>query len=70
MFSICALSGILHGHFYNADGKPTKAWYKAEAQIKEGLKEQTAEQEDRKMYPPCNSEWKQGSGRVWCSNLR
>ncbi|XP_072047928.1 neuferricin-like [Amphiura filiformis] len=61
--------GILEGHFYDANGKPKEALHKAEAQIKEGLKEQAAAEEDKKRFPPCNSEWKQGSGRVWCSNL-
>ena len=43
---------------------------KVEDVIKEGLKEEDAEQEDKKKFPPCNSEWKQGGGRVWCSTLR
>ena len=62
--------GILHGHFYDAKGQPTEALRKAEAGIEEGLKEQAKSEADKQLYPPCNSEWKQGGGRVWCSTLR
>lgn len=59
------------GRFYDEDGSPTEALAQAQALIEEGQRMQTRENERKKRFPPCNSEWSStGGSRVWCSKQR
>ncbi len=63
--------GLLEGHFYDRDGRPTQAMEEVEKSIVAGKKEKAQEQNDRELFPPCNSEWTQAAGgRVWCTRKR
>ncbi|XP_030041439.1 neuferricin [Microcaecilia unicolor] len=60
--------GKLVGHFYDEFGEPTAAAKEAKAVMDEGLKLKGQQQEQRKQFPSCNSEWTSTSGtKVWCS---
>ncbi|XP_053223907.1 neuferricin [Podarcis raffonei] len=62
------LIGKVAGRFYDEDGSPTEALAQAQALIEEGQRMQTRENERKKRFPPCNSEWSStGGSRVWCS---
>uniref|UniRef100_A0A8C4W0K5 Cytochrome b5 domain containing 2 n=1 Tax=Gopherus evgoodei TaxID=1825980 RepID=A0A8C4W0K5_9SAUR len=59
--------GKLVGRFYDENGAPTKALEQAKAVIEEALKFKEQNNE-KKQFPPCNSEWSSTSGsRFWCS---
>ncbi|XP_044849898.1 neuferricin isoform X2 [Mauremys mutica] len=60
-------AGKLVGRFYDENGAPTKALEQAKAVIEEALKFKEQNNE-KKQFPPCNSEWSSTSGsRFWCS---
>ncbi|KAJ7308915.1 hypothetical protein JRQ81_008192 [Phrynocephalus forsythii] len=60
--------GKVAGRFYHGDGTPTEVLQKAQAVMEEGQKAQAEEEEKKKQFPPCNSEWSSAGGsRVWCS---
>ncbi|XP_069470821.1 neuferricin [Ambystoma mexicanum] len=60
--------GNLIGRFYDESGRPTEALRAAEAVAEEGLKLKAQSDEEKKQFPPCNSEWTSTTGsRVWCS---
>ncbi|XP_066492317.1 neuferricin [Tiliqua scincoides] len=62
------LVGKVAGRFYDENGVPTEALREAQALIEEGQRLQAQEDEKKKLFPPCNSEWKAAEGgRVWCS---
>uniref|UniRef100_A0A452HAK4 Cytochrome b5 heme-binding domain-containing protein n=1 Tax=Gopherus agassizii TaxID=38772 RepID=A0A452HAK4_9SAUR len=59
--------GKLVGRFYDENGAPTKALEQAKAVIEEALKFKQQNNE-KKQFPPCNSEWSSTSGsRFWCT---
>ncbi|CAM4669590.1 neuferricin isoform X2 [Caretta caretta] len=59
--------GKLVGRFYDENGAPTKALEQAKAVIEEVLKF-NGQNDEKKQFPPCNSEWSSTSGsRFWCS---
>ncbi|XP_067932548.1 neuferricin-like [Watersipora subatra] len=60
--------GKLIGRFYDANGKETEQMLKYKAMLKEGAAKKQAEEEIKKLYPPCNSEFKNQASRVWCSD--
>ena len=67
--SLCI--GKLIGHFYGPDGSPTVALLKAQKLYEVGLAAQKEEQEQQKIFPPCNSQWSEKDGTtVWCSDKR
>ncbi|CAG0901387.1 unnamed protein product [Darwinula stevensoni] len=61
--------GKVVGRFYDEKGKKTKYAKQVERWIGEAFSAKEAEDEEKKVMPPCNSEWKQGQRpRVWCSD--
>ncbi|KAJ6655769.1 hypothetical protein lerEdw1_004822 [Lerista edwardsae] len=62
------LVGKVAGRFYDENGAPTKALREAQVLIEEGQRLRAQEDEKKKLFPPCNSEWSSVEGsRVWCS---
>jgi len=60
--------GRLIGTYYDEKGKPTEYWKHVYKRIQEALKEKEQEQEEMKLWPPCNTRWSQADGGyVWCS---
>ena len=63
--------GNLIGHFYDENGSPTEHLRKYKEDIKIAKGKQLEEEEEKKIFPPCNSHWAQGQGgSVWCSDER
>eukprot|EP00752_Nemacystus_decipiens_P002723 g2542.t1 len=61
--------GVLAGRFYDARGRATRALKDFERCAREGQKEKEREEEDKKLYPLCNSRWAAAEGgRVWCED--
>ncbi|XP_077996339.1 neuferricin-like [Glandiceps talaboti] len=61
--------GKLQGRFYDENGNPTEELAKVQTLMAKGLEEKKSNEDEKKKFPPCNSEWTQKSGgRVWCSN--
>ena len=61
--------GKLVGNFYNSEGKPTAALVQYEQSLQKALAEKKAEEDQRLIFPPCNSQWSQGGHTlVWCTN--
>lgn len=59
--------GKLVGRFYDENGAPTKALEQAKSVVEEALKFKE-QNDEKKQFPPCNSEWSSTSGsRFWCS---
>lgn len=62
--------GKLIGHYYDEQGQPTEALKDYRKRLGEAKKAKLSEEDDRKKFPPCNFEMKQGWGRrIWCSTL-
>ncbi|XP_042298820.1 neuferricin [Sceloporus undulatus] len=60
--------GKVVGRFYDENGAPTEYLRQAEALMAEGQRLQAQEEDKKKQFPPCNSEWSSAGGsRVWCS---
>ncbi|XP_015604489.1 neuferricin isoform X2 [Cephus cinctus] len=60
--------GKLIGRYYDEDGNPTSEFYKYHEKLKIGEQEKSKEEEKKRMFPPCNIEWKIDVGtRVWCT---
>ncbi|XP_061461448.1 neuferricin isoform X2 [Rhineura floridana] len=60
--------GKVAGRFYHENGAPTEVLAQAQALIAEGQRLKAQENEKKKQFPPCNSEWSStGGSRVWCS---
>ncbi|XP_071944520.1 neuferricin-like [Antedon mediterranea] len=60
--------GLLEGLYYDGTGKATEALLDAEKRINGGLKLKKSEADEKKEFPPCNSQWtKKAGGRVWCT---
>uniref|UniRef100_A0A8C8RL26 Neuferricin n=1 Tax=Pelusios castaneus TaxID=367368 RepID=A0A8C8RL26_9SAUR len=61
------LVGKLVGRFYDETGTPTEALKQTQAAIEEELKLK-GQNDEKKQFPPCNSEWSSTRGsRFWCS---
>lgn len=59
------------GRFYDAEGAATEALREAQALVEEGKRLRALEDEQKKLFPSCNSEWSAAEGgRVWCSKQR
>ncbi|XP_068939357.1 neuferricin isoform X1 [Petaurus breviceps papuanus] len=60
--------GKLIGRFYKENGDATPALLLAEATMAQGVTARETENQQRRHFPACNSEWSSGSsGRFWCS---
>ena len=69
-FCFCIL-GLLVGNFYDKNGQPTDALKHVQKQIELAKENQRKQDDDRKKFPPCNSEFSAAKGsRVWCTNRR
>lgn len=61
--------GLLEGEFFDKDGNPKQQVVWIQQQLAKAAEEKRNEQEDKKMFPPCNASWQQGKGsEVWCTN--
>ncbi|KAL5017353.1 hypothetical protein ScPMuIL_006942 [Solemya velum] len=61
--------GKLNGHYYDKDGNALPPVTEFEQKLGEAKKDKSSQEEDMRMFPPCNSEFKRGIGRrLWCSN--
>ncbi|XP_036308261.1 neuferricin isoform X3 [Pipistrellus kuhlii] len=61
-------AGRVIGRFYGKDGLPTSELAQVEAMIPKGLEANKQELEEKKKFPPCNTEWSSARGsRFWCS---
>ncbi|XP_055883380.1 neuferricin-like [Biomphalaria glabrata] len=62
------LIGKVEGAFFDKDGKELPMMQLYKKKLKQALLEKDLIENDKKLFPPCNSEWSQNSGgRVWCS---
>lgn len=60
--------GKLIGRFYDAQGEPTKYYYKYVALLEQEQNAKTASEQLRVKYPDCNIEWSKEKGsHVWCT---
>lgn len=60
--------GKLIGRYYDQGGEPTAYKTQALNWITEAYQEKEADNKEKKIFPPCNSEWSAESGsRVWCT---
>lgn len=60
--------GKLNGRYYNKDGSPTKESYNVQKILINAKEKQFEEVHKKRMFPPCNIEWKPDSGTVvWCT---
>lgn len=61
--------GKVVGHFYDENGAPSAILQAAQASVDTALAAKHAEDEQEKIFPPCNSQWSDSSGTtVWCTN--
>lgn len=59
------------GRFYDENGRKTKVMKQFHEWVRQAEKQSEKEADLNKVFPPCNSEWKQGEGsRVWCTKQR
>ncbi|KAL6260620.1 hypothetical protein P5V15_008140 [Pogonomyrmex californicus] len=60
--------GKLYGKYYNRDGSPTAEFYKVQEKVLLAKKEKALEEEQDRIFPPCNVEWNLDTGTVfWCT---
>lgn len=60
--------GKLSGRYYDEHGSPTDEFHNVQRILMRAKEEQFVEEHKKKMFPPCNVEWKQDSGSVvWCT---
>ncbi|KAG7174676.1 Neuferricin-like [Homarus americanus] len=60
--------GKLIGRYYDEKGEPTSYYFDLQRWISESYSHRDSEDKEKKMFPPCNSEWSADSGsRVWCT---
>ncbi|KAK7081595.1 Neuferricin [Halocaridina rubra] len=60
--------GKLIGRYYDENGMPTHYQGEAQKWIAEAFQQKDDENLEKKMFPPCNSEWTSSSGsRLWCT---
>lgn len=59
--------GLLVGHYYDSQGKPTKYLKGVEAKAARGAQLLEKQKKEEAKLPSCNSRWSQGEGgEVWC----
>lgn len=69
MLTFCL--GKLNGRYYNEDGTPTRESHTVQKMLGDAKGRQFEEEHRKKMFPPCNIEWKPDSGTVvWCTKRR
>ena len=61
--------GKLSGIYHNSDGSATAALTKYEDTLDQALQQQKIDDATKQVFPPCNSNWKQGKITFWCSEL-
>ncbi|KAL3858434.1 hypothetical protein ACJMK2_013105 [Sinanodonta woodiana] len=62
--------GVVVGTFYDETGQPTEALKNFQRELEEAKIKQKLQDDDRKLFPGCNSEYRPGvERRLWCSNL-
>lgn len=60
--------GKLIGRYYDQMGEPTSYYYEVQKWIAQAYQQREDENHEKKMFPPCNSEWTPESGsRIWCT---
>ncbi|MCL4137507.1 UNVERIFIED_CONTAM: hypothetical protein GTU68_048514 [Idotea baltica] len=60
--------GLLIGRYYNEDGSPTPYNIETQKWIAESYARKDDENQEKKLFPPCNSEWTPESGsRLYCT---
>ncbi|XP_026668089.1 neuferricin, partial [Ceratina calcarata] len=60
--------GKLNGRYYNEHGLPTEEFHNVQRILRQAKEEQFQDEHKKKMFPPCNIEWKPDSGTVvWCT---
>ena len=63
--------GKLIGRYYDEQGEPTEYQKLTQKWISEAYIQKEEENIEKKIFPPCNSEWSHDTGgRVWCTNRR
>jgi len=60
--------GKLIGRYFNSDGSPTENNRKLQEWFLEAKEDSKSKENEKKIFPPCNSEWSPEKGqRVWCT---
>lgn len=60
--------GKVEGAFFDKKGQELPMMELYRKKLRTALLEKNVIENDKKLFPPCNSEWSQGNGgRVWCS---
>ncbi|XP_046484141.1 neuferricin isoform X1 [Neodiprion pinetum] len=60
--------GKLIGRYYDSDGNPTSQYHMIQEMLALAEKENSSEEQKKRIFPPCNIEWKPDVGtRLWCS---
>lgn len=60
--------GKLNGRYYNEDGSPTKESYNIQQKLIQAKQERAADEQKKRMFPPCNVEWNPTTGTIlWCT---
>ncbi|CAL4129017.1 unnamed protein product, partial [Meganyctiphanes norvegica] len=60
--------GKLVGSYYNEKGEETEYYDEVQKWIAEAYAQKEEENDEKKIFPPCNSEWSAANGaRVWCT---
>jgi len=60
--------GKVVGRFYDEEGRETDYKRKFDGWLEEAKAERDTYNEEKKLFPPCNTEWSKAKGsRVWCS---
>ncbi|KAK8405991.1 hypothetical protein O3P69_007007 [Scylla paramamosain] len=60
--------GKLIGRYYDENGEPTLYYYDTQRWISQAFTEKENDNQEKKMFPPCNSEWNPETGsRLWCT---
>ena len=63
--------GKVAGYYYDVHGKPLDGLKIFEEGLVEGTKAKLKEDEDKILFPDCNSEWTPETGSiVWCAQQR
>lgn len=65
------ISGKVIGRYYDTSGVATPYYDQVTKLIEKAEKAKGQIEEEKKRFPPCNTEWDQDRGaRVWCTNAR
>ncbi|XP_012265794.2 neuferricin [Athalia rosae] len=60
--------GKLVGRYFDSNGNPTKQYQMVQEKLALADMEKSDEEQKKRMFPPCNIEWKPEVGtRVWCT---